>query len=456
MDRRINFAEMLPKMLFGEKLTKELTYLPKHDASIRNADPGTRLLKLTDIYKVFIPGQMSNEIYHKLYMMTSMSLSQKGTIASVRQLNANRNYMNGGDYHGVATGATSATIIGSSGIGKTTCIQNAVDLLGGIIETEKPLHKIVPVVMVSTPFDCNYKGLLCQILMSIDESLGTNYYEKSQKASINAQQILGMVSQVCNQYIGTLIIDEIQFIVQHKSGSQLYRMILQLINTSCNILLVGTNECLDFFTQSDNAFQMARRSVGLQYGALEFGSEFRNLCKVLFSYQYVKNEAVLTEGLMTWLYEHSAGNPSTLVTLIHDAQEIAILEGRETLGLETLTKAYNNRLQMLHGFINPGLTKKSQTSSKKEIPELPVELQAEEISEGGSDSIIEETEAVREETTSVLGDPKKPEQFGEADTSEVTNKEYVSIPDMVATAKKQKLDIVELMKEQFSVTEVAV
>lgn len=279
-----NYAEKLPKMLFGEELKEALTCLPEYDASIREADPSTRLLRLTDLYKVFLPGTMASEIYHKLYMMTSMSLSQKGTVASVRQLNANHKWMNGGEFHGVATGATSATVIGASGIGKSTCIRKAMDMLGGIIEIEQPYRKIIPVLMVSTPFDCNYKGLLCQVLMAIDEALDTNYYEKSQKSTMNAQQILGMVSQVCHQFVGTLIIDEIQFIVQHKAGQQLYRMILQLINTSCNILLVGTNECLPFFTQDQNAFQMARRSVGLQYEALDYGEEFKNLCGVLFSY----------------------------------------------------------------------------------------------------------------------------------------------------------------------------
>jgi len=120
-----NYAEKLPKMLFGEELKEALTCLPEYDASIREADPSTRLLRLTDLYKVFLPGTMASEIYHKLYMMTSMSLSQKGTVASVRQLNANHKWMNGGEFHGVATGATSATVIGASGIGKSTCIRKA-------------------------------------------------------------------------------------------------------------------------------------------------------------------------------------------------------------------------------------------------------------------------------------------------------------------------------------------
>ncbi len=42
---------------------------------------------------------------------------------------------------------------------------------------------------------------------------------------------------------------------------------------------------------------------------------------------------------MQWLYEHSAGVTSVVVALIHDAQEIAILNGKESLDLETL-RAY--------------------------------------------------------------------------------------------------------------------
>lgn len=294
-----DYAAMLPNMLFGEALRNELTVLPDYNTTIRDAEASVRLMKLSDIYKIFIPGKMAIEIYHKLYMMTSMSFSQKGSMSEVKRLNENHRWATTGEFHGVATGATSATVIGCSGIGKSTCIRKAMNLLGGIIECDKPYRKLIPALIVSTPFDCNYKGLLCQILIAIDETLGRNYYEKSQKSTMNAQQILGMVAQLCQQFVGTLIIDEIQFIVQHKSGQQLYRMILQLINTSCNILLVGTNECLPFFTQNQSAFQMARRSVGLQYGAMEYGNEFSALCSILFSYQYVSIELEITDGIIS-------------------------------------------------------------------------------------------------------------------------------------------------------------
>ena len=354
-DTEIKGNPMLPPVLMGDELRNALFYSPPYEEEYRRLDAGSRLLKLTELYTVFIPSDMSVEIYQRLYMMTSISLKQKDGVDSIKKLNQNHMYPPAGEFCGVIPGASSVSVIGDSGIGKTTCIQKAVRLMGPVLVTEVPFRKIIPVVMVTCPFDSNYKGLLCQILIALDEALGTNFYEKSQKSTMNAQQILGMVCQLCHLHVGVLIIDEIQFIVEHKAGKQLYRMILQLINSSgIGVILVGTNECLEFFSQSP---QMARRAAGLQYTNLDYDREFRELAKKLFSLQFTKNKTYLTEGILLWLYEHSGGNAANLMALIHDAQEYAILNGTETLDVASLSAVYNKRMQMLHSFINPGKVK---------------------------------------------------------------------------------------------------
>jgi hypothetical protein len=130
--------------------------------------------------------------------------------------------------------------------------------------------------------------------------------------------------------------------------------------------MVGTPECTEFFTQ---AMQLARRSLGLQYEAMEYGVEFEQLCQILFQYQYVKNPAELDAATVRWLFEHSNGNVSSLITLLHDSQEIAILEGSEVLNMETLNAAYKSRMKMLHSYIAP--SKKPQTSRKKKAAAIP-------------------------------------------------------------------------------------
>lgn len=418
--KNIDFASMLPPLLIGDELTTVMTSLPDYDDSIRTAPASTRLLKLMDIYRIFIPTSMTTEIYQRLYLMTSMSLRNKGNAAAVRQMYANYIWSHGGEFHGVVTGATSATIIGDSGIGKTSSIQLSVSALGPVIEIDNPLRKIIPVVMVSCPFDCNYRGLLCQILVTIDEILGTNHYEKVQRLRMNAPQILALVCQVCHLSVGLLIIDEIQLLAGSSgAGTLLYKMILQLINSSCiNVLLVGTNECLRFFGQSQ---QIARRSVGLQYSAMEYGADFRHLVEILYRHQYVQKESSLTDNIVSWLYEHSGGIPATLISLIHDAQEIGILKGKDVLNIDTLTEAYNSRIRMLHSYISNKITVLPQTSSYR----------------------------------------GKPNSTSDNPTEDNPNRTIRKLPDsyrfyaeMASEAKAKHLNILDLLREQFTVEEV--
>lgn len=357
-----DISKLLPPMLFGDGLKEALTVLPEYDESVREMDAGSRLLMLSDIYKIFIPNQMACEIYYKLYSMASVSLQKKGTADAVRLLNAvhqgkgeryDENEFTSDGYKGIATGMTSATCIGVSGIGKTTCIQAAVSLCGGVLEVERPYRKIIPVVIVSCPFNCSFRSLCSQILSKVDECLGTNYFQKSQKSTMNAEQVMQMVCQVANLYIGVLVIDEIQMIVESRSGGQLYRMVLQLINSSgISVLMCGTPECIPFFGQNP---QMARRTVGLQYGAMPYDREFRELCRILFSYQYVRSKTELSESILEWLYEHSGAIPGSIMALVHDAQEIAILDGKEELGMTALNEAYERRIRMLHPYITPNI-----------------------------------------------------------------------------------------------------
>ena len=413
--KELDFSNMLPPLLLGDELTTAMTCLPSYDASVRSLSASERLMRLSDIYKVFIPTSMATEIYQRVYMMTAMSLRNKGSIASVRQMNANYTWSHGGEYHGIATGASSATVIGISGIGKTSCIQSSISLLGNVIEIENPYHKVIPILMVSCPFDCSYKGLLCQILISIDEILGSNYYQKTQCGKMNAQQILGMVCQLCHLHIGLLIIDEIQLLSgATKAGSLLYRMILQLINTSCiNVLLVGTSECLQFFAENQ---QIARRSVGLQYSAMEFDGDFRKLAEILYSYQYTRQEAKMSENILFWLYEHTGGVPAVLTALIHDAQEIAILRGREALGIEALTEAYSSRMRMLHSYLADRIEAKITTTYHEK--------------------------------------PKAIDTANVADRENELPNGYMAIDKMATEAKNKQLDIIELMRSQFAVEEV--
>lgn len=407
----------LPELMSGDKLTRRLAILPEYDSAVRTESQTQRLMALQDLYRVYIPSAMSAEIYHKLYLAMVRSLQKKSSKLAVRQGYENHRAFLCQDYTSIMGGADSFTIIGISGIGKSSAISRAITLMteNRIIELEKPYLKILPCLVVQCPFDSSVKGMLLEILRKVDEALGSNYYTNAIRSRATTDMLIGSVSQVCLNHIGLLVCDEIQHVVNSKNGKSLVGGLTQLINNSgISICMVGTPEAVPFFEQ---AMQLARRSVGLQYGPMEYGGAFLEACSVLFSYQYVKNQTELTADLASWLFEHSGGVVSVVVSLIHDAQEMAILSGRETLDRPALEEAYRKRLALLHSYIQPAVTHKPQTGRRKKV----------------KDSIQSIAPATGEEAG-----------------------HGVSVSSLAGKAKSEGMDIVSLLKKYFTVEEVAV
>ena len=353
-------------MKTGESLRSALTSLPTYNCNIQKQSQAERLIALSDIYSIYIPSNMSIEIYNKLYLALLHSLQKKVGRNTHIQKNENYKHIAQKEHKGVLGGSDSFSIIGSPGIGKSCAIYRAINLITekGVIELNNPYTKIIPCLIVQTPFDCSVKGLLLEILRSVDEILNSDYYTKALRNRFTTDMLIGCVCQVSLNHIGLLVVDEIQNVVNSKNGTALVGMLTQLINNSgISICMVGTPESNIFF---EKEMQLARRSLGLQYGAIDYDQFFYDFCCTLFQFQYTAHKTDITESIVQWLYEHSGGIISVVVSLIHDAQEIAILNGSEKLNMETLNEAYKKRLTMLHGYIEPSITRKSQTSTKKQ------------------------------------------------------------------------------------------
>lgn len=351
-------------MLTGDELISAMEVVPNYSESIRNADAATRLIALSDLYNLYLPSHMSVEIYSRLYLALLQSLQKKQTSAAVQQHIQNYRAIKQQNHSGIIGGSDSFTIIGASGIGKSAAISRAVSLISkdNVITLDDPYIAVIPCLTVQCPFDSSVKGLLLEILRKVDEQLCSNYYGNAMRVRATTDMLIGSVSQVALNHIGLLIVDEIQNVVNSKQGKSLIGMLTQLINNSgISICMVGTLESAIFFEQ---AMQLARRSLGVQYGRMEYDEFFEYFCEAIFSYQYTKNASQFTPGISEWLYEHSSGIISVVVSLIHDAQEIAILNGKEMLNLESLNMAYQQRMSMLHGFIVPTISNKISPAPK--------------------------------------------------------------------------------------------
>lgn len=406
----MDLIKQMPEMLSGQELYEKLADIPAYNEEIRGKGQTQRLIELSTLYEIYLPSEMSIEIYSKLYLALLRSLQKKGTNTAVQQSYQNHNAIMRRENRGIIGGSDSFSIVGCSGIGKSSAINRAISIItkNKMIEIQNPSVRIIPCLVVQCPFDASVKSMLLEILRKSDELLETNYYSSALKARATTDVLIGIVSQVALRHIGLLVIDEIQNCVTAKSGKNLVAMLTQLINSSgISICLVGTPETLSLF---ESAFQLARRSLGLQYNSLNNDEFFKGFCKLLFKYQYVQKKAEITEQIVDWLYEHSGGVTSIVVSLIHDAQEIAILTGYEILDISMLNLAYEKRMQLLHDYIRPAATvKNTTTKSKKKSIEKAV----------------------------------------------VSSEEDYSIADLVQKSKAENLDIVEVFREHFIVEEIA-
>ena len=114
-----NIVCILPTMKSGDDLFSALEVLPEYDGTVREADVPVRLMALSDLYRIYVPSQMSMEIYSKMYLALLRSLQKKGTKLAVQQRNQNHKAVVQQEYSGIMGGSDSFTIIGASGIGKS-------------------------------------------------------------------------------------------------------------------------------------------------------------------------------------------------------------------------------------------------------------------------------------------------------------------------------------------------
>ena len=362
---------LINPMLTGELLNNALRIIPEYDDSIRTNDKSTRLIALSELYNIYIPSRMSEEIYSKLYLALLRSLNKKDTINAVRQANENYKAVHQKSYQGIIGGSDSFTIIGCSGIGKSSAISRAVALITDKSFVEFNNTKICPVVVVQCPFDSSVKGLAFEILRNIDDVLETKYYSNALRSRATTDVLIGIISQVSLYHIGLLIIDEIQNVASSKNGKTFINALTQLINNSgVSICMVGTPECKVFFEQQ---LQLARRSMGLEYTPLQYDCYFENFCRTVFRFQYTRYQTELEAVILERLYEYSGGLVSLVVSLLHDAQEIAIITGSESLNLASLNEAFQKRTAMLHGYlerykIKIPVTTKTKSTTEQLIP----------------------------------------------------------------------------------------
>lgn len=367
----MNLIDKIPPLLTDMELTKALSKYPHYDSNA-HLTKSERLLKLLDMYDLFIPTKMSVEIYNTLYFALVRSFKRKSNLYNNNQMLKNRKVINGASITSGVNGGDCSLLVGESGVGKTQAITRAINVISpNTIEINNPYCSIIPIMVVEASPNVSIKGFFFEILRVMDSILDTNYLKANMRSTVNSDELLASVSNALLLHCGVLIIDEIDRLVGKKNSITFVNYLTELINMcGVSIVFCGTTQSLDFFQITP---YLARRSLGNIYHSMEYGEDYYIFCKELFQYQYTIKKIELNSEILRLLYKLTNGNIALTVQLFVEAQKYALSNDTPSINADILAKTFTNKMSIILPHISLRKTNLPSTSMNETMSIAPKE-----------------------------------------------------------------------------------
>lgn len=374
--------------------------------------------------------------------------------------------------------------IGSSGIGKSTnvyrilCLQPQV-IMHTIYRNGVRLDLVQVVYLkIDCPKDRSLKSLGEAFFRAVDELLGTNYYGEWAKGKTEGHMIIGMgvVARIIN--LGTLVLDEIQFLAETNRGNlnEVLNFLTILVNKAkIPIVFVGTHKAHKILGTKT---RLARRSCGFgdfEWDQIEKGPDWDLFLRALWRYNYLAEDwpTLPPKDISDVLWHETQGVTDFVVKVflqaqiraIHAKNEIMTPHLIETVSIDRLRMARPLLLALQSGDANmlqeiddidPIALQLFQQRALEEIRTVQREAKARTTDNGGVDGVgSDEASAVTQtspvfqrspqatgthDVTATVSDaPRRPRsQRAKADVGERAGTQ-AGFPKAIAVGKKRNL-----------------
>lgn len=260
--------------------------------------------------------------------------------------------------------ADSLSIIGISGIGKTTAIERLLLMYPQVIKHEKyeeqPFNRTQIVwLKIDCPYDGSLSTLCKSFFKAIDDLLGTRYLEKFGYLNrVTSTMLLHMTSLASMYGVGVLVIDEIQHLLHAKNDKEeMLNFFVTLSNTvGVPTVLIGTSKAQQLFKGN---FRQARRAAS--EGSIiwdrmnEDSEEWEFFLETLWELQCLKTYSELTQDVKEVFYNECQGITSVAVNLFILAQERALYDESnedEKLTIRVLKKTAKEDMKIIQPMLN--------------------------------------------------------------------------------------------------------
>ena len=248
------------------------------------------------------------------------------------------------------------TIIGMSGVGKSTAVERILELYPQVIRHTRYNERNLSVTQITwikldCPHDGSIKSLCYQFFDAIDRILETGYLNKHKgRGTIDILRI--HMAQLASLYsIGVLVIDEIQHLSLANGGGseKMLNFLVTLVNTiGIPIVLIGTTKAKAIV---QSAFRQARRSSGQQgdllWDRMKKDVSWDIMVASMWKYQWTKHEVALTQSMKDALYDESQGIIDIAIKLYAMVQMRAIATSVESFTAKDFKVVASEKLSLV-------------------------------------------------------------------------------------------------------------
>lgn len=350
--------EALPPILTQEEAIWQLAHYPQFDEQQRLLPAELRFHLLQEVLDFFEPLSIHLDLEQRFSRLIRRGYKVRNPLrrrdwATVeQQLQALTGPPQPANPH---TSATSFTLLGISGVGKTSAVERILSLYPQVIRHSQYQEQTLSLTQLvwlklDCPFDGSIKGLCLNFFDAMDQCLGTRYYSRySRYGRATTDEMLPSMARVGALHrLGVLVIDEIQNLSEAKSGGdkKMLNFFVQLVNTmGLPVVLIGTHKARHLLARE---FRQARRSTGQGcpvWDNMPYDDTWQLFTESLWRYQYVCQPVALTPELSLTLYDETQGITDFVVKLFMLAQIRAIVTGQETLTAHILRSVAADSLQ---------------------------------------------------------------------------------------------------------------
>ncbi len=349
--------QALPPILSSEEFIDKVTRTPDFDEQERQLEAHYRFHCIERLSRYFDPQNKTVEL-QKVINVLIMTGYLARNILTPDYANRSRQIYNaikdgGGknlqSYVNLPTSASGLTLIGPSGMGKSTNLHNILNLYPQVIL--HPNYSVYQIVWLKVDCPKTLKGLCTDIFMTIDQLLGTTLFNKFNSSRSSEDYLLAQLAQIAHtHHLGVVVIDEIQNLVTtRRSRDEILNFLVKLDNIiGIPVIRVGTNEAISILQGN---FRNARRNTGegsVIWDRMINDDEWCFFLEGMWEYKWTKTPVFLSDEIKEVFYEESQGIIDIAVKLYKMLQWRAIsIGGKEIITTELLRKVAKDGLYLV-------------------------------------------------------------------------------------------------------------